>query len=71
MTSPGKRPDRRSFLTPGQARQTGPGHTRGAWPGPASYITHHLRLAGRSDPLFSDAITLIHQTARGLTRAAS
>ncbi len=34
-----------------------------------SYITHHLALAGRSDTLFSDdAITLIHQTSRGLPR---
>ena len=37
-----------------------------------SYITHHLKLAGRSDPLFSDdAITLIHATSRGLPRAVS
>jgi type II secretory pathway predicted ATPase ExeA len=36
----------------------------------ASYVAHHLRLAGRSDPLFSDdAITLIHTTSRGLPRA--
>jgi type II secretory pathway predicted ATPase ExeA len=38
----------------------------------ASYISHHLKLAGRSDPLFSDdAITLIHDTARGLPRAVN
>jgi type II secretory pathway predicted ATPase ExeA len=38
----------------------------------ASYITHHLNLAGRSDPLFSDdAITLIHATSRGLPRAVN
>jgi hypothetical protein len=38
----------------------------------ASYISHHLTLAGRSDPLFSDdAITLIHQTSRGLPRAVN
>ena len=38
----------------------------------ASYISHHLRLAGRSDPLFSDdATALIHATSRGLPRAAS
>jgi type II secretory pathway predicted ATPase ExeA len=38
----------------------------------ASYITHHLTLAGRSDPMFSDdAITLIHQTSRGLPRAVN
>ncbi len=35
----------------------------------ASYITHHLTLAGRSDHLFSDdAIALIHQVSRGLPR---
>ena len=33
----------------------------------ASYIAHHLKLAGRSDTLFSDdAIALIHQVSRGL-----
>ena len=38
----------------------------------ASYITHHTKLAGRSDPLFSDdAITLIHATSRGLPRAVN
>ena len=37
-----------------------PGMTR---PRPPSYITHHLKLGGRSDPLFSDdAITLIHDS---------
>ena len=36
------------------------------------YITHHLKLAGRSDPLFSDdAVTLIHDAARGLPRAVN
>lgn len=36
----------------------------------AGYIRHHLSLAGRSDPLFSDdAVALIHQTSRGLPRA--
>ena len=36
----------------------------------ASYLAHHLKLAGRSDPLFTeDATTLIHQTSRGLPRA--
>ena len=36
------------------------------------YIHHHLQLAGRSDPLFSDdAITLIHATSRGLPRAVN
>ena len=39
-------------------------------PETASYITHHLKLAGRSDTLFSDdAIALIHQVSRGLPRA--
>jgi type II secretory pathway predicted ATPase ExeA len=37
-----------------------------------SYISHHLKIAGRSDPLFSDdAITLIHATGRGLPRAVN
>jgi type II secretory pathway predicted ATPase ExeA len=36
----------------------------------AAYLKHHLSLAGRSDPLFSDdAAGLIHQTARGIPRA--
>ena len=35
----------------------------------ASYIAHHLALAGRSDTMFSDdAIALIHQVSRGLPR---
>ena len=39
---------------------------------PASYISHHLKLAGRSDPLFSDdAAALIHDAARGLPRAVN
>jgi type II secretory pathway predicted ATPase ExeA len=38
----------------------------------ASYIKHHLQLAGRSDTLFSDdAIALLHQTARGIPRAVN
>ena len=38
----------------------------------AAYITHHLKLAGRSDPLFSDdASALIHTTARGYPRAVN
>ena len=38
----------------------------------ASYITHHLKLAGRSDALFSDdATALIHTTARGYPRAVN
>ena len=37
-----------------------------------SYISHHLKLAGRSDPLFSDdATTLIHTASRGLPRAVN
>jgi type II secretory pathway predicted ATPase ExeA len=38
----------------------------------AAYITHHLQLAGRADTLFSDdAMTLIHDAARGLPRAVN
>jgi len=38
----------------------------------ANYIGHHLKLAGRSDTLFSDdAIDLIHQVSRGLPRAVN
>jgi type II secretory pathway predicted ATPase ExeA len=38
----------------------------------ASYIAHHLALAGRSDTMFSDdATALIHQVARGLPRAVN
>src|SRR5207248_6901599 len=37
-----------------------------------SYISHHIKLIGRSDPLFTDdAITLIHNTARGYPRAVN
>jgi type II secretory pathway predicted ATPase ExeA len=36
----------------------------------ADYITHHLKIAGRADTLFSaDAVTLIHNTSRGYPRA--
>jgi type II secretory pathway predicted ATPase ExeA len=36
------------------------------------YVTHHLKLAGRSDTLFSDdALALIHQVSRGLPRAVN
>ncbi|WP_405736347.1 hypothetical protein OG607_44670 [Streptomyces sp. NBC_01537] len=36
----------------------------------ASYIKHHLGLAGPSDQLFTDdAVTLIHTTSRGFPRA--
>ena len=38
----------------------------------ADYLTHHLKIAGRSDTLFSgDAITLIHNAARGYPRAVN
>lgn len=38
----------------------------------ASYLAHHLALAGRSDPLFSDdATALIHQVGRGTPRAVN
>ena len=38
----------------------------------AGYIAHHLKLAGRSDTLFSDdATALIHQVSRGLPRAVN
>lgn len=37
-----------------------------------TYLAHHLALAGRSDPLFSDdAAALIHQVSRGLPRAVN
>ncbi len=37
-----------------------------------AYISHHLKLAGRADTLFSDdAVALIHQVARGLPRAVN
>ncbi len=37
-----------------------------------NYITHHLRLAGRDDTLFSDdAITVIHNASRGYPRAVN
>lgn len=37
-----------------------------------AYLAHHLALAGRSDPLFSDdAIAVIHRTARGIPRAVN
>lgn len=38
----------------------------------ATYLSHHLKLAGRSDTLFSDdATALIHQVSRGLPRAVN
>jgi len=37
-----------------------------------SYLPHHLKLAGRSNTLFSDdAIALIHQVSRGPPRAVN
>lgn len=36
------------------------------------YIAHHLKIAGRTDTLFSaDAVTLIHNAARGYPRAVN
>jgi type II secretory pathway predicted ATPase ExeA len=38
----------------------------------ADYITHHLKIAGRTDTLFSaDAITLIDSASRGYPRAVN
>jgi len=38
----------------------------------ASYVSHHLKLSGRADTLFSDdATALIHQVSRGLPRAVN
>jgi type II secretory pathway predicted ATPase ExeA len=38
----------------------------------AGYIRHHMTLAGRSDPLFSDdAINLLHEGARGYPRSVN
>lgn len=38
----------------------------------ADYIAHHLKLAGRTDTLFSDdAIARIHKASRGLPRAVN
>jgi type II secretory pathway predicted ATPase ExeA len=38
----------------------------------ASYLSHHLTIAGRSGPLFSDdATAMIHTTSRGLPRAVN
>ena len=38
----------------------------------ASYISHHLELAGRASPLFSDdALALIHDTSRGKPRTVN
>ena len=36
------------------------------------YLKHHILIAGRSDPLFSDdAAALIHRTSRGYPRAVN
>jgi type II secretory pathway predicted ATPase ExeA len=38
----------------------------------AGYVSHHVKLAGRSDTLFSDdAVARLHQPARGLPRAVN
>src|SRR3954467_8864015 len=38
----------------------------------SSYLTPHLALGGRSDPLISDdAIALVHQVGRGIPRAVN
>lgn len=38
----------------------------------SSYVVHHLKLAGRTDTLFSDdALALVHQVSRGLPRAVN
>ena len=38
----------------------------------AGYLNHHLKIAGRADTLFSaDAITVIHNAARGYPRAVN
>ena len=38
----------------------------------ADYLTHHTKIAGRSDTLFStDAVTLIHNASRGYPRAVN
>jgi type II secretory pathway predicted ATPase ExeA len=38
----------------------------------ASYVAHHLKIAGRSDTLFSDdAPELVHQVSRALPRAVN
>jgi type II secretory pathway predicted ATPase ExeA len=37
-----------------------------------TYLAHHLKLAGRSDTLYSDdAVALIHQVGRGIPRAVN
>ena len=38
----------------------------------AGYVHHHLQLAGRSDPLFTDdALALIHDSGRGKPRGVN
>ena len=37
-----------------------------------AYLAHHLKIAGRTDPLFTDdAAALIHQTSRGVPRTVN
>ena len=46
-----------------------PGMTQ---PETASYISHHVKLAGRADQIFTeDAMNLIHSTGRGYPRAVN
>lgn len=41
-------------------------------PDTGDYLAHHLKLAGRSDTLFSDdAVGRIHKASRGLPRAVN
>jgi type II secretory pathway predicted ATPase ExeA len=38
----------------------------------AAYVRHHLEIAGRGDPLFSDdALTTIHDSSRGKPRSVN
>ena len=38
----------------------------------SSYVSHHLKLCGRSDTLFSDdAFSSLHQAGRGIPRAVN
>lgn len=38
----------------------------------SDYIRHHLTLAGRKDPLFSDdAVAVVQQASKGLPRAVN
>jgi hypothetical protein len=67
--APSTNPDKPNSQLPGRAPVLG-GNGREA--GAERYLKHHLALAGRSDPLFSDdAVQLIHTTGRGLPRAVN